>query len=136
MSLQRLTALSLYRNLLRTATYIPDAKEKQETVQRIKTEFNDNKNIEDQEKIEDFIKNGESRLRFLRTRAYKSPYQRRTKKKVHVVLQGDTAVEIDSLPNGKTMAYFKDRNQIDPDDLKRHHQLLRRQHFLDRPPGY
>ena len=132
--MQRAGVMNLYRGLLRTGGLIPDVKESMNTIHQVKSIFRKNRDILEDEEVTRLLLEGEGRLRFLKTRARKSAYHRRYKGYMHAMIQGDTVVEVDShCVEGREMAFYKDK-RLDPDAIKRHHKLLRRQYFMDPPP--
>ena len=127
-------ALQLYRNLIRTSRLIPDVNESRETELRIRNEFIQNRGVTKDEEIKEFLEQGESRLRFLRTKARKSPYARRYNHSTRVVLHNDELIETsDKGKQGKQFAFCKDM-RLDVESLKRHQKLIRRSQFLEKPP--
>ena len=130
-------ALQLYRSLLRTSRLIRSAEESQQTELQVKSLFREHQHESDEGRINELLDQAQSRLRFLRVKTPRSAYQRKYKPHVRMVMQDGDLVEIDgSEGQGKDMAFYKDQSGIDPESLRRHHKLLRRQHFMDRPPIY
>ena len=121
-----LRSISLFRQLCRTARFLPSENEKVEALADIRRGFLENKNLSNEEEIQSLLKRGDDQLRFLRVKARKSEYSKVRKPKTRVVVQEDgTIIETDEFNRSKDFAFCKDM-RLDRDDLKRHNQLMKR----------
>ncbi|KAL0477894.1 hypothetical protein AKO1_012661 [Acrasis kona] len=124
----RNATLTLYRNLIKQAQYLPSEKRISATTQ-IKKEFRENKsNHEDTQRL---LKNAESRLSFMKMM---SP--RRTEQKsmgsTFVIREGKL---IEATPQQADKASHSNwgAGNVNPDEIEKHHRLLRRQNFMEGP---
>lgn len=124
--------LLLYKNLLKQCKYIIEQDKKLSFINRIKLEYRENKNAEN---VEELLKKGENHLSFLKTITPKSPKSSQGNKKF--IMRNGKLEEIETFEKqNKAISNFREGN-VDPDQLKRHQQLLDRQHFKSGPlQGY
>ena len=104
--------------------------------ERIRAQFREKRECVGVEEINQLLADGESRLRVLRMRTPKSAFQRQQKPRARFAVdtQDMKVVEVtDDQVESRASAFFKDQS-LDPADIKRHQQLLRRQHFMEQPP--
>lgn len=126
-----MNVLVLYKNLLRQCKYIYENDKKLQFINRIKSEFKNNKTA-NQEFINDLIKKGENHLSFLKSITPKIPKSHSEGNKKYIMKDGKLE-EIEHLQkSSKALSNFTAGN-IDPDQLRRHQYLVDRQHFKAGP---
>ena len=122
----RMEVLSLYANFLRRSKGLP-VTERSSAITRIKQTFREHKNEQNPQEIEKYIKDANSRLRVLQMRV---PNIKPATGSAHFTFikgkEVSERVQRDSV-------FYKDQ-RVDPEDIRRHESLLRRQYYLDRPP--
>eukprot|EP01124_Arcella_intermedia_P030235 TRINITY_DN6573_c0_g1_i1.p1 TRINITY_DN6573_c0_g1~~TRINITY_DN6573_c0_g1_i1.p1 ORF type:complete len:113 (-),score=8.40 TRINITY_DN6573_c0_g1_i1:77-415(-) len=110
-------ALRLYRQLLRQVQYLPpDARAS--ALQRTRVAFRANKDVSDGMRIRQLLLEGRDKLSYLKMSTAR------------------TRVDMNHTPSVKQgraipQQAYKDYSVPDPDDLRRHHSLLRRQYFME-----
>lgn len=129
MTTHRLLVLSLYRNILRHIQLLKPER-KISALQEARTSFREHKNETDPEKIQHLIKIAEDKLGFLRVITPRRGFIPGSAGNF-IVREGEL-VRGRSAPRERQAFVDQRIGYIDPDDLKRHIRLLRRQHFLDR----
>ena len=125
--------LNLYKNMLKQSTRLPSKTERQQTQTKIRTQFKQNKSIENETQIQKLIKRGEDRLDYLKmiTPSTQNDFKKKSSDdptRYVKVIEGDRKTG-DS--RDRPWLFFND-SRIDPEDWERHQRLLRRQHFQDR----
>lgn len=124
----RSQVLGVYREILR---YARDAKAPQGSIsyfEQAKAEFRLHVAEMDQEVIKKLIEKAQSKLGFLKIVAPRRSATMTGGKSNYVFREGEGLVEKSTLRSKNTV--FKD-DRIDPDDLARHHRLLKYVKFLD-----
>jgi len=103
----------------------------------IRTSFRANRNVEAEEEINKLLAKGYSKLGFMNIMVPPSAQKDLGKTKGtagrYVVRDGEV-VQGNATRAG--MRSYIDTHSLDPEDLRRHEHLLRRQHFLEPPPQH
>jgi hypothetical protein len=128
--------LSLYKSLLRQSKQVENESNRISHRNRIKSEFRQHKDVENMDQIESLLKKGNSSLSFLKTITPKIYTTQDTGSNVFVIKNGQIIEKTDQNKNQKALSNWREGN-IDPDALKKHEQLLKRQQFQAGPlKGY
>jgi hypothetical protein len=117
-------AVATYRELLKCARNLTAAQQKVETIQRIRTEFRDNRNESDKDKINELLNKAESSLGYLKIITPKRIGNKQSG--FTKLVFGEKAAE----QQGKAVSNWTGSN-MDPDSVKRHYQGLKRAGFRD-----
>ncbi len=133
---RRSAALALYRDLVHTAKLLAPSSKSQEAISQIRSEFQRNKSVHDESQIDEFLRLGDGKLKFIRMIV---PQENRIKLKTrggrYVVSKEGEVVEGRAWGERRTK-WNHDYHTLDPEHLKRHEYLLRRQHFMEPPPAH
>ncbi|KAJ0398884.1 hypothetical protein P43SY_001328 [Pythium insidiosum] len=115
----------LYKKLLRLAKSIPDATKRESTVQQIRAEFRSHLDSSDPKEISALLQRAQSKIGFLKI---VTPRERSDSGRTNFVYMKGERVDGDSVSDEGARYKTADFES----NLRRHNQLLRRQHFLDR----
>jgi len=121
------TVLKLYKRLMRQATLIEDKNLKEKYLCGLRGGFKDKAKETDSENIRNLIVGAESRLSFLKTITPRRSDE--NSGRTTFIFRDGKAVEGTAKKKGLRDSVDK---RLASDDLDRHKQLLRRQHFMDR----
>lgn len=147
---RRGVVLGLYRDLVCAARLLEPPAHSAEALTTIRAAFKQNADLQDSDatQIDELIKEGRERLSYVRTIV---PLTNRRKMKLKMRAEGPSSssgsdrfvvdratgqvVSRTSHATGdKRTKWDHDNHFLDPDHLARHEYLLRRQHFLEKPP--
>ncbi|OWZ21099.1 putative mitochondrial protein [Phytophthora megakarya] len=120
----------LYKKLLRLAQSLPEPK-RQTSLEQIRREFRGHKDVTDPREVSAMIQRAQSSLGYLKIVTPRSESNTGVRRYIYRNGQRVDAAEFEV--KGEENARWKTQDM--EAGLKRHHQLLRRQHFMDRKSG-
>jgi hypothetical protein len=131
------TVRALYRDLVQAAQLVEPRETSADMVRSIRQSFRQHLHETDQAKLDELVAEGCERLSYVRTVV--PLMNRRMLRRRNTNVGGRYVVSTDGMvvqraakANKKTK--WDHDHGIDPEDLARHEYLLRRQHFLEKPP--
>jgi len=119
--------LLLYKQLLRIAKKLP-IPQSHKTINEIKSQFRSHRIEKDPNLIEKHIQKALDQISFLKMITPHS-FDLKAYNSTHYVVRDGNIIQGHGEKKGSRVLID---NSLDPDDLKRHYKLLRRQHFMDR----
>ncbi|KAF2078373.1 hypothetical protein CYY_000357 [Polysphondylium violaceum] len=120
--------LSLYRDLIFYTKLITNQSDRIDKLNFIKNSFRQNKQLQNENKINDLIKDGQKKLSFLKMT---TPRPAGKTMKISGTFKFENGVWTEGHEEQKKKRQYKDQG-LDIMDYRRHIHLLRRQHFMDR----
>ncbi|KAG7386287.1 hypothetical protein PHYPSEUDO_000415 [Phytophthora pseudosyringae] len=120
----------LYKKLLRLAQSLP-APKRQSSVDQIRREFRSHGDLTDPKEVAALVQRAQSSLGYLKIVTPRAESNTGVQRFIYRNGQRVNAAELEA--TGEEGARWK--TQDIEGGLKRHHQLLRRQHFMDRKGG-
>ncbi|KAH7481744.1 hypothetical protein PRIC1_014840 [Phytophthora ramorum] len=120
----------LYKKLLRLAQSLPEPK-RQQSLDQIRREFRSHEELTDPKEVSALIQRAQSSLGYLKIVTPRAESNKGIQRYIYRNGQRVNADEVEA--HGEENARYK--TQDIEGGLKRHHQLLRRQHFMDRKSG-
>ena len=146
---RRGVVLGLYRDLVCAARLLEPPAHSAEALTTIRTAFKHKAELQESTQIDELIKEGRGRLGYVRTIV---PLTNRRKMKLKMRAAegsssssgsdrfvvdratGQVVSRTSHATGDKRTKWDHDNHFLDPDHLARHEYLLRRQHFLEKPP--
>eukprot|EP01080_Neovahlkampfia_damariscottae_P007111 gene7111-11274_t len=128
MNSNKLQILNRFKNILRQTKYVQNEKQKKDLYEKAIAEFSKNETLS----FEEIISKCDKHLSFLKLMTPKIPTN--SKQKIFIIKDGkvEEVNEIIRDNNGKAISNFGMGN-IDPDQLRKHEYLLKRQRFETGP---
>uniref|UniRef100_A0AAV1VBV2 Complex 1 LYR protein domain-containing protein n=1 Tax=Peronospora matthiolae TaxID=2874970 RepID=A0AAV1VBV2_9STRA len=120
----------LYKKLLRLAQSLPEPK-RQKSLDQIRREFRIHGNLTDPKEVPSLLQRAQSSIDFLKIVTPRAESDAGVQRFVYRDGKRIDAAELEK--KGEENARYK--TQDIEAGMKRHHQLLRRQHFMDRRSG-
>jgi hypothetical protein len=127
---------TLYKDLVHAARLLEPQSHSAEALTTIRSSFKQNLGVADAAQIDELIKEGRNRLGYVRTIV---PLTSRRKMKNfggRFIVDSKGQVVRGTAAGEKRTKWDQDNHFLDPDHLARHEYLLRRQHFLEKPPPH
>ncbi|CEG48668.1 Complex 1 LYR protein [Plasmopara halstedii] len=120
----------LYKKLLRLAQNLPQSK-RQSSIDQIRREFRCHEDLTDPKEVSEFIQRAQSSLSYLKIITPRT--ESNTGVQRFIYRNGQRVNAADFEKKGNENARWKTQDM--EAGYKRHHQLLRRQYFMDRKSG-
>ncbi|CAH0481321.1 unnamed protein product [Peronospora belbahrii] len=120
----------VYKKLLRLAQSLPEPK-RQQSIDKVRHEFRSHKGLIDPKEISSLLQRAQSSLGFLKIVTRRLDADSGVQRFIYRNGQRMDATEFEA-KEGENARY---KTQDMEAGLRRHHQLLRRQHFMDRKSG-
>ncbi|KAG6606521.1 Complex 1 LYR protein [Phytophthora cinnamomi] len=120
----------LYKKLLRLAQSLPEPK-RQQQLDQIRREFRSHGDVTDPQQVSALIQRAQSSLGYLKIVTPRAESNTGVQRFIYRNGQRVDAAELEA--KGEENARYKTQDM--EAGLKRHHQLLRRQYFMDRKSG-
>ncbi|KAL9658450.1 hypothetical protein ABK040_005993 [Willaertia magna] len=140
MSFRKVQVLSLYKKLLKQSELLTPLSKRENIINEIKTTFRKNKEETDVEQIKKYIKQAEDKYGYLCMITPKRKHAVNTDNKgvTKLIKVGDEWMdqnEVNAIITKQDKATWKNwgMGNVDPDQLKRHEYLLKRQYFQEGP---
>ena len=133
----RQLALLVYKRMLRSASSVEPASRRPEIVHEIRDGFRANRDETDPEKVDQMLAQAYSKATFIDMMV---PPQTRAALGKNKGIGGTYVIKEGELKEGTGQRLGKrgylDNHTLDPEDLRRHEYLLRRQQFMEPPPAH
>ncbi|KAG7398268.1 hypothetical protein PHYBOEH_011352 [Phytophthora boehmeriae] len=122
----------LYKKLLRMAQTLPEPK-RQQSLAQIRREFRSHGDLSDPQEVSKLLQRAQSSLSYLKIVTPRDETESNTGVQRYIYRNGQRVNAAELEGKGEENARYKTQDM--EAGLKRHHQLLRRQYFMDRKSG-
>ncbi|KAF4323001.1 hypothetical protein BBO99_00003373 [Phytophthora kernoviae] len=122
----------LYKKLLRMAQALPEPKRHQ-SLSQIRREFRNHGDLSDPKEVSKLLQLAQSSLSYLKIVTPRDETESNSGVQRYIYRNGQRVNAAELEEKGEENARYKTQDM--EAGLKRHHQLMRRQHFMDRKSG-